>query len=1262
MTDNGDGTYSITLTGALAGSDTIQATDSTLGFSSNTDVLTVSPGPATQVVLTNGCASSVVSGATCTLTATVQDAAGNTVTTQTGDTVTFADSVGPGTVSGLSGTVTDNGDGTYSITLTGALAGSDTIQATDSTLGFSSNTDVLTVSTGPATQVVLTNGCASSVVSGATCVETAMVEDGAGNTVTTQTGDTVTFADSVGAGTFSGLSGTVTDNGDGTYSITLTGALAGSDTIQATDSTLGFSSNTDVLTVTPGAPTQLAIFNDCSSYLTTGATCGLTAVLQDASGNTVVDGSSVTFAQSGVGVVTGLSSVTPNGDGTYSVTITGSTDGAVSISAADSTDSITASISPVDFTVQGTATHLVITSNTCGSNLNAGATCTLVATLEDASNNPVVDGSSVTFAQGGSDVGAVTGLDGDSVTDNGDGTYTVTVTGRANGAVSISAADSSDAITTSSPVVDFTVQGGSVNTAMPTTFVGGVPGPYPNDYFNSVACPSSGNCVAVGQFQDVNGYDESFTATETSGVWGNAVPTTFDPSVLSTDRPYSTFSSVACSSVGNCVAVGQFYDASDQYESFIATELNGVWGNGVPLTTFPYSTLSSVACSSDGNCVAVGQFLAFGNNWEPFTATELNGTWGDGVPITFTGDVLNTTYPSAYSYLNSVACPSDGNCVAVGEFYDVNRNYVSFTATELNGTWGNAVPTLFAPNVQNTNPSDYFSSVACTSTGNCVAVGDFYDVNENYQSFTATELNGVWGNGMPTMFAPNVQNTNPSDSLYSVACPSAGNCVAVGYFHDVNGNYPSFTVTESDGVWGNGMPTTFASGVQNTSPNDYFNAVACASAGNCVGVGSFGDVAGHNETFTATETNGVWGNGVPTTFASGVQNTNPSDYFSSVACATDGSCVAVGQFKDVNRNYQSFILGVTVILARPFTPPTTGPTNAAPPASAGVSPSDFGTPTSGSASSTTITSVTSDLGDSSSGVSASVSVPAGALPDGTTVSVYPITNTAPLVAQVPPGNSYVLSFAVSWQAPDGTSPAATAAITLTITDPSIKAGNSIYELTSTGLTLVGTATVDGSVTITFTNDPTFLVTAKTLVAQAGLSITSLRGTLGKALTLVTSGGSGTGALSFSVTNGTASGCTLTGNSLSASSAGTCVVTAAKAADSTYLGVSSGASDVAFAKAVPANPASAFRPVVGTFAVHASALTKATKNALINLSRKLKRGASVTITGYALKNIPLALARAHAAQAYLVHLVKVHVAIKVVTNQSIAKVKVVVTAV
>ncbi len=179
--------------------------------------------------------------------------------------------------------------------------------------------------------------------------------------------------------------------------------------------------------------------------------------------------------------------------------------------------------------------------------------------------------------------------------------------------------------------------------------------------------------------------------------------------------------------------------------------------------------------------------------------------------------------------------------------------------------------------------------------------------------------------------------------------------------------------------------------------------------------------------------------------------------------------------------------------------PPTGPTNAPAPITATVPATTFGMPTSITASSTTSLTLTQTSG----GASEAILVPAGALPSGTTVTVYPVVETAPLVAQVPAGSSYVLSFAVTWQAPDGTSPNATTPITVTITDPDIVIGDTIYETTSTGLVAVGTATANGTVTITFSSDPTFLAVHKNAVAKPRLTASKVKGSpvVGRSVTL-----------------------------------------------------------------------------------------------------------------------------------------------------------------
>jgi hypothetical protein len=87
-------------------------------------------------------------------------------------------------------------------------------------------------------------------------------------------------------------------------------------------------------------------------------------------------------------------------------------------------------------------------------------------------------------------------------------------------------------------------------------------------------------------------------------------------------------------------------------------------------------------------------------------------------------------------------------------------------------------------------------------------------------------------------------------------------------------------------------------------------------------------------------------------------------------------------------------------------------------------------------------------------------------------------------------------------------------------------------------------------------------------AQATLLLTSVKATHGDPLTLATSGGSGVGAVTYSVTSAGTAGCWISGSVLKTTRSGTCVVTAAKAADSTYSSARSLATTVSVVVARP----------------------------------------------------------------------------------------------
>jgi hypothetical protein len=112
-----------------------------------------------------------------------------------------------------------------------------------------------------------------------------------------------------------------------------------------------------------------------------------------------------------------------------------------------------------------------------------------------------------------------------------------------------------------------------------------------------------------------------------------------------------------------------------------------------------------------------------------------------------------------------------------------------------------------------------------------------------------------------------------------------------------------------------------------------------------------------------------------------------------------------------------------------------------------------------------------------------------------------------------------------------------------------------------------TVNVTGACVLTATDSARTLTvaTATSTVGtpQAALVLNSVKGTVGKALNLTTSGGTGTGTLTYTVAAGSSAGCTVSGTSLSAKRAGTCLVTATKAGTTVYIVVSSAATKVTF---------------------------------------------------------------------------------------------------
>jgi hypothetical protein len=214
VTDNGDGTYTATLTSSTTAGAAKVTGDLNGDAMTHTATVDFTPGPTSATTTTiNRSPSKLVANGSSTATITVQakDQYGNVRKTG-GDTVTLQ------TTRGTLGGVTDHGNGRYTAILTSSTtAGTAKITGEINGATITHSADVaftpgpastLTTTIGRSPRRILADGAATSTI-------TVQARDQYGNVVKTG-GDTVTLQ------TTRGSLGAVTDHGNGKYTATLT--------------------------------------------------------------------------------------------------------------------------------------------------------------------------------------------------------------------------------------------------------------------------------------------------------------------------------------------------------------------------------------------------------------------------------------------------------------------------------------------------------------------------------------------------------------------------------------------------------------------------------------------------------------------------------------------------------------------------------------------------------------------------------------------------------------------------------------------------------------------------------------------------------------------------------------------------------------------------------------------------------------------------------------------------------------------------------
>jgi hypothetical protein len=162
-------------------------------------------------------------------------------------------------------------------------------------------------------------------------------------------------------------------------------------------------------------------------------------------------------------------------------------------------------------------------------------------------------------------------------------------------------------------------------------------------------------------------------------------------------------------------------------------------------------------------------------------------------------------------------------------------------AKESSGIWAQAAAVIAPPNVSS-NPSAVLRNLACTSLGNCAAVGSYTNASGETDPFEATEINGKWSRGS-AIAVPSHANVDPAADLSGISCVAVGNCVVVGAFVDASGARHAMVASEDGRTWSRATALAAPSGAAG-DPNASITGIACPSIASCVGVGSYTTRAG----------------------------------------------------------------------------------------------------------------------------------------------------------------------------------------------------------------------------------------------------------------------------------------------------------------------------------------------------------------------------------------------------------------------------------
>ena len=361
---------------------------------------------------------------------------------------------------------------------------------------------------------------------------------------------------------------------------------------------------------------------------------------------------------------------------------------------------------------------------------------------------------------------------------------------------------------------------------------------------------------------------------------------------------HDLYASISCRTVGACTVVGTgggTYGIADVQQGNHWRLPQVIGASPAGGTEARSATIASVACPTQGHCVAVGSYVTPGARTELEYLTEgpSGWTWTSAVP---------TPAGTKEAALDAIWCAREGTCVVAGSVLKATgtTSEPAFVDVLAAGVWR---PSVTLPNPSPPGATSSLavapSSISCRTTSDCVVVGAVGPtaIPGAHYGFAEVDRSGTW---TPSVVAP---GATTRDRLTSVDCASTAMCVAVGSVGPTltrNGDLAPFAEIYAHGAWGHQRLLNW----KFWAPETYggrLTGVSCPSVRRCLAVGQL-DLADASDApsevgslpVVFTMTDDVWTNPAIATAPATQGSPSAGATVNAITCTSAHYCEAVG--------------------------------------------------------------------------------------------------------------------------------------------------------------------------------------------------------------------------------------------------------------------------------------------------------------------------------------------------------------------------------